>query len=523
MRHLFCVFLAALAVLLTSVTALAIDRPLRVAGDENFPPYEFVDADGSYKGFNVDLMKAISLITDLEFEFELMPWETTYAAIENGQADIIQGMKVTEARKRHFAFTDTLVQNTDSIYIRTGTPGIMNFGDLAGKRVGVDYGDVRNKEFESLQGTVLITYQNPEMALLALHAGEVDALVCNTLVVNYFSNKHNIASAVEVVGSAFNQRDYAIAVAPDDIELLETLNAGIKAVQKSGIYDQLYRKWFGVPITSPRESFQLALGVTAGSLLLLIAISLAYNRVNRGLKQIIAEETAKQKAAMEKLREYDKLQFMSKIISSIAHEIRNPLTSIRFYAEQIPQKLDNLQFMLAVAEDIPPEIERIDALIKEFLEYTAPRKPDREFIRLRDAVEHVLSFLHMQLRNIDVRLDIAREIFILFDRNHLRQILLNILINSIDALSGKAEPYIRIQALDKTETVELSFQDNGGGIDEETMHYIFDPFYTTKQNGNGLGLFISRQMAEENGGSIQAESENGGTTIRLTAIRRQHD
>jgi signal transduction histidine kinase len=109
-------------------------------------------------------------------------------------------------------------------------------------------------------------------------------------------------------------------------------------------------------------------------------ITYAFDRVNRRLKQVIAEETAKQKAAMDKLREYDKLQFMDKIISSIAHEIRNPLAAIRFYAEQIPYKMDNPRFMAAMAEDIPPEIERIDALIKEFIEYTAPRRPNRESV-----------------------------------------------------------------------------------------------------------------------------------------------
>lgn len=513
-----------LAAALFLVIFLTYHRParaqtLRVAGDENFPPYEFVDQDNVFKGFNVDLMKAIALFTEMELEFIPMPWEEAYEAIHNGQADIIQGMKVTDARKQRFAFTNTLVQNTDSIYIRAETTGIRSLKDLAGRRVGVDYGDVRNQDLEN-QGAIVVSYQNPEMALMALYRREVDALVCNTLVINYFSAKHNISSEIAVVGNAFNRRDYAIAVAKGNNELLEQLNAGIKMVRDSGIYDQLYRKWFGVPIVNKTESLRLVLGIVAGALLLLFLITYAFERVNRRLKQVIAEETAKQKAAMDKLREYDKLQFMDKIISSIAHEIRNPLAAIRFYAEQIPYKMDNPRFMAAMAEDIPPEIERIDALIKEFIEYTAPRRPNRESIPLLEALENVLSFLHVQLRDIQVFLNVDRSINVFFDRNHLRQIFINILINSIDALGQTQNPRIEIEASAAASQVKLEISDNGPGMDPQALQYIFDPFFTTKDTGNGLGLFISRQMAEENGGTLTAENRDTGMAVCLTAVRR---
>lgn len=509
------------SLLILSVLTLPVAaETLRVAGDENFPPYEFVDSDGIFKGFNVDLMKAIGLFTDLEFEFLPMPWEEAYASIEAGQADIIQGMKVSEARKLRFAFSTTSVQNTDSIYICSDTKGIKTFSDLAGKRVGVDYGDVRNAFLDTLENVSAISYQNPEKALLSLHRGDVDAMIGNTLVISYFSTRNNIFDEVTVVGKAFNKQNYAIAVAVDSTELLARLNKGIEAVQESGIYDQIYRKWFGVPVSSPTQNIGFVVAVAAGSILVIMSISYIYHRINWRLKAIIAEETAKEKAAMDKLREYDKLQFMDRIISSIAHEIRNPLTSIRFYAEQIPEKISDRKFMMAVAEDIPPEIERIDALIKEFIEYTVPRTPFQEAIFLKAALEQVLTFLHVQMRDIQVDMTVPPDLFILFDRNHLRQILLNILINSIDALEGVGDPRIIIHAAADGGMVVIEFFDNGGGADEERLPYLFDPFYTTKQSGNGLGLFIVRQMAEENGGCVSACNQAGGMMIRLSVLRQ---
>jgi ABC-type amino acid transport substrate-binding protein len=230
-------------------------QTLRVAGDENFPPYEFVDQDNVFKGFNVDLMKAIALFTEMELEFIPMPWEEAYEAIHNGQADIIQGMKVTDARKQRFAFTNTLVQNTDSIYIRAETTGIRSLKDLAGRRVGVDYGDVRNQDLEN-QGAIVVSYQNPEMALMALYRGEVDALVCNTLVINYFSAKHNISSEIAVVGKAFNRRTTPLPWQRQQ-RAAGTAQYRIKMVRDSGIYDQLYRKWFGYPLSTKQKALVL--------------------------------------------------------------------------------------------------------------------------------------------------------------------------------------------------------------------------------------------------------------------------
>ncbi|MDD4439539.1 MAG: transporter substrate-binding domain-containing protein, partial [Tissierellia bacterium] len=94
-----------------------IEDSYRVAGDSQFPPYEYIDAEGVYKGFNVDMLKAISLVTELEFEFLPMKWEDAYYSIERGQADIIQGMKESEERKGKFLFSDSLLLNSQSIFV----------------------------------------------------------------------------------------------------------------------------------------------------------------------------------------------------------------------------------------------------------------------------------------------------------------------------------------------------------------------------------------------------------------------
>ena len=98
--------------------AYGVGDVVRVAGDIQFPPYEFLDSDGIYKGFNVDLLKAISLVTGMEFEFIPMKWEDAFYSIERGQVDIIQGMKESDSRRTRFNFTDYLLLNSQSILVR---------------------------------------------------------------------------------------------------------------------------------------------------------------------------------------------------------------------------------------------------------------------------------------------------------------------------------------------------------------------------------------------------------------------
>ncbi|WP_125143039.1 transporter substrate-binding domain-containing protein [Clostridium transplantifaecale] len=497
----------------SSFVSLASDKIYIVAGDNNFPPYEFVDQDGAYKGFNVDLMKAVSLFTDIQIEFRPMAWEEAYGSLENGSADIIQGMKVTDNRKNKFIYSNTLVFNTDSLFVLESDREIESLSDLSGRLIGIDYGDSYDPRLDKIPDSRMIVYDNTESVLKALVGGEVDAVVGDTLAVNFFLLRHGMENEVKVVGDAFNERAYAIAVSKNNPELMGKINSGISIVKENGTYDQLYRKWFGKPRPDASKRIRLILSVAAVIMMIALTVIAIYNRLNHNLKMVLAREIEQQKKINEKLREYDKMQFMDKVISSIAHEIRNPLTSIRLYTEQIPKKIDNREFMMAVAEDVPPEIDRIDMLIKEFIEYTSPRKPERRVLSVADEVENTLSFSHNQLKEVDVTVDIQDALCIVFDRNHFRQVLLNILLNGIDAVAESGEPKIRISAEKEEGRVMITVTDNGCGISEDGMKYLFDPFFTTKSCGNGLGLFVVRQLVEENGGKIEARREEQGTSF----------
>jgi len=495
--------------------AYGLEDRYRVAGDSQFPPYEFVDADGVYKGFNVDMLKAISLVTGLEFEFFPMKWEDAYYSIERGQADIIQGMKESEERKSKFLFSDSLLLNSQSIFVLDNNADINNERDLVGKTISLLKEDISYNEIKRKYNVEIIEYESLDGALEALLKGEVDALIGNTLTVNYLCKERNSIDLIKIIGDTINEQRYCIAVDKNNELLIEKLNAGIAEIQKSGMYDSLYRKWFGAPIKNARTRYETLWKVTIVIAFGLLTLVLVVQSFNRKLKRMVDIKTEEQRVLINELRRFDKLQFMDKIISSIAHEIRNPLTSIKLYTTQMKDKLKDEEFILAAAEDIPEEIDRIDGLIKEFMEYTSPRKAIIESFNLYEELMKTIKLVKFHLGNIDLLIDVDKSYYIKFDTGHFKQIVLNILLNSIDAVKEANHPTIRIRAATKNDIISISFNDNGHGMNEDDIQYIFEPFYTTKEYGNGLGMFVVKQLVDENEGMISASSHGKGTGMSI--------
>jgi len=482
----------------------------RVAGDIQFPPYEFLDVDGVYKGFNVDLLKAISLVTGIEFQFIPMKWEDAFHSIERGQADIIQGMKESDERREKFNFTDSLLMNSQSVFVMDSNYSIGDISDLVGKTVSIQKEDIIYFELSRIKDIKIIQFDTMEEAVATLVDQQVDAMVGNTLTVNYICNERGWIDQVKIVGETLNEQKYSMAVSKDNPVLLKKLNEGLNEIQSNGMYDSIHRKWFGTPIRNTGEETEFQIKVLLLSIFALMMLVFVVQLVNRRLKRIIEEKTQEEKLLINELRNYDKLQFMDRIISSLAHEIRNPLTSVKIYTTQMKDKLDNKEFMIAASEDIPEEIDRIDALITEFMEFTSPRKPQKKLLNLKNELENAIKFIKLQIRDINIAIDVPENLLIEFDLGHFKQIVINILLNSRDALADIENPTIIIRGYSEGKIINIEFIDNGSGMKEDQLDYIFEPFYTTKENGNGVGMFIVKKLIEENGGSIQAKPNEVG-------------
>ena len=207
--------------------------------------------------------------------------------------------------------------------------------------------------------------------------------------------------------------------------------------------------------------------------------------------------------------------YLIKIADGIAHEIRNPLGGIELLAnlarENLNGDLKNKEYL----DRILKEINGLKSLITSYLNYSrsVPVKP--AWVGLPKLLNEVGDIFKKQLNEKDIHLTLDSGINIIyFDEDHLRQILINLIVNGMDSISSGG--IIRISSGYKNKQWVISVSDNGSGIKEKDLLFIFDPFFTTKKNGTGLGLAISRKLCIENKAEIFAQNNpDKGTTFTI--------
>ena len=224
----------------------------------------------------------------------------------------------------------------------------------------------------------------------------------------------------------------------------------------------------------------------------------------------------------QELARKDKMESLGKLLASVAHELRTPLTSIKAFVEMLPQKYDNPSFREKISQLVPQEVGRLDAIVNDLLAYSNPRPRIAEPVRLKPFIDKLLAYFEHLIKQekIAISLDIQEDVVVFSDANHLQQILINVLMNAIQALAGGENPQLSIFTQSGDETGSLSIRDNGPGMKRETVEKAFEPFYSLRPGGTGLGLFISHELASSNKITMEILSELGaGTEIRLSFSR----
>ena len=235
----------------------------------------------------------------------------------------------------------------------------------------------------------------------------------------------------------------------------------------------------------------------------------------------------------EELKKHEELIIQSKKLASIgiltagvAHELGNPLNNISMMAQAYAElyedlsREDRLDYMTKIEE----ETERIRDIVKNLLDFSKPKKPNRSEAHINDVVQKSLKLVQnmISISNIEISVRLADGLPRVFiDINQIQEVLINLITNAIQAAAAGDELHISTRLNVDDNHVEIEVQDTGKGIPPEFLPHVFDPFFTTKEaSGTGLGLFVSYGIIQNHQGSIRVQSEVGvGTcfTIELPA------
>jgi len=233
------------------------------------------------------------------------------------------------------------------------------------------------------------------------------------------------------------------------------------------------------------------------------------------------------------VRRTDRLRSLETIAGGFAHEVRNPLTSIKTFIQLTPERKDDPEFIGQFSTVVAEDVARIERLIQEILDYARYMQPKFQEDDINVIVESCLYFVRFKAdsKAALVKKDLAADLpSVLLDRQQIKQVLLNLFINAIEAMDDRGgQLIVRTHRLSKTPEdtwVQIEVTDTGCGIAPVDLEHIFDPFYTTKHEsqeheGTGLGLTIAHQIVQEHGGHIEVKSAPGrGTTflVNLPAV-----
>ncbi len=260
---------------------------------------------------------------------------------------------------------------------------------------------------------------------------------------------------------------------------------------------------------------QVRVILTSSAVMLLLFLFLL-QVVRRG--EAIMERRARERIRLEEqLARAKHLSSLGEMTASISHEIRNPLGIIKSSAELLEKKMDKLAVNNALPKIIVEEAGRLNGIITDFLKFARPHQPDFRLAQIEDIITKNLQYLEPELTQRQIR--VVREIDgplpeIAVDADMLYQAFLNLILNALQAMGSDGQLTIVLRVVDQWLYLQLS--DTGPGIDAAVMDKVWDPFFTNKEKGTGLGLGIVQNIIEAHNGRILLDNaESGGARVQI--------
>jgi len=303
------------------------------------------------------------------------------------------------------------------------------------------------------------------------------------------------------------ERDSILNMSLDDV--FATVPAEHRLVQRTILNGVIVRN-HAVSWTNNHERFELLLDSNV----------LKDNQGNMVGAYIIFKDVTNMRSLEEMVQRSDRLAMIGQIAAGTAHEIRNPLTSIKGFLQVIRRTFEQrgMSKEQSYTEVMLTEIDRINELVNEFLLLSKPKHVSYERIDVSEVLRNILPIINNEaiLYNVNLQYEASYHVpDVIADQELLKQVFLNICKNGIEAMPDGGTLTITEKVDTAERNVYIDIHDTGGGIPMFVIDKIFDPFFTTKDTGTGLGLSVCQRIIHDMGGSIRVASKGFGTTFSI--------
>ncbi|SDC54667.1 transporter substrate-binding domain-containing protein [Williamwhitmania taraxaci] len=549
------------------------DSIIMFGGDFEYPPFEYLNAEGKPEGFNIDIARAVAKEMGLNINITLGPWSEVRKNIEAGKTDALMGMFYSSERDKKVDFSIPHFIASYSLFVRDGSE-IKGLSDLKSSTAIAQLGDLGHDYLVETQvAKNIITKSNWVETLKSLSNGEGDCAIVSRIQGVILIKQLNLKN-IHSVGPPFLQRKYCMAVKEGNSNLLAKFNEGLSILKTTGEFDEIYENWFGLYERKTMSTWE-ALSFLAWFLLPLVGVALLgvawlwmlrkqvrrktlelqlevkerqlneqklveskhqlklqneeYETLYQSVKKqnaIIETINSQLVQAKEKAEENDQLK--SAFLANMSHEIRTPLNGIVGFSALLSNgnlsQIKRDQYVAVVTNCS----DRLLTLLTDILDISKIETGQITLtfspVMLDEVFSEVFTLFYPQteLKKIELTytgMDDQSSIMVYTDRQRLFQILINLLSNAMKfTYSGEISFGYKVDG----SQVCCFVKDMGVGIEPEYLDKIFGRFSQgnpthPNQGGTGLGLAIVKSLVTLLGGKIWVESEVGrGSTFFFT-------
>lgn len=521
--------------------------------DNDFPPFEFEGTDGKTTGINPAYLKLIEKELGITFVYKIDKWADIIKQLQTDEIDLISA-SITPEREKTMLFTSEFISVPSAIIVRTDNNTIKSKDDLTNLKISTVDGWAWNEDLKRTHPHLeLVAYPTMFEAFNAVAFGDVDATIQDLATSGYIIKKNKITT-LKMVNTYDQSLDLHFSVKSTNPILQSILEKAFMNIPKESI-DAIYNEWIRlepIPFYQNKDFIRasiviliIVISITAWSILLKIQVQKRTKDLKAANDEL--ESTIEmQRTLQRQLIDQEKMAALGSLVAGISHEVNAPLGIIKTAMSVLEQNMDgaitlfeNKKLTQNLLKDhfndskesleiMAHSIHKAIDIIQNMKTMSSDQmQENREFFNLCDYMNKIKSNLKYECKKKHVQLFIEcpGTIMIYSYPGIYSQIFTNLILNSIiHAFNEQDSGNIDIQLSTSETHLIIKYQDNGCGMDANSLSKMFDAFYTTRKGlgGTGLGLYIVRTLiTKQLGGEIECTSSVGNGIVFVIQIPKE--